>query len=106
MCQGISQPTIQRHKCLKYGLNVFTPANFTRNVKIKKSILPPKVHKIFALYSLNQSLLHKMYPPVEIETGNDDERCCFPKTSAQAGRNYNHEIGMIEIHLLILRNVL
>ena len=74
MCQGISQPTLQRHKCLKYELNLFTPANFTRNVKIKKSILPSKVQKIFALYSLNQSLLHKMYPPVEIETGNDDER--------------------------------
>jgi len=47
-----------------------------------------------------------MYPPAEIETGNDDEKWCFPKISAQAGRNYNHGIGLYAIHLLILRKVL
>jgi hypothetical protein len=90
MCQGINQPKFQRHKYLKYKLYLFNPVNFARNVKIKKSILPSKVHKIFALHPLNQSQLHKRYPPVEIKTCNDDEKWCFPKASAQAGHNYNH----------------
>jgi len=36
--------------------------------------MPFKVDKIFALYSLNQSQLHKRYPLAEIETGNDSEK--------------------------------
>jgi hypothetical protein len=64
------------------------------------------VDKFFALYSLNQSQLHKRYPPIEIKTGIDDEKLCFCKASAQASRNYNQGIGMHGIHLLVLCKVL
>jgi len=33
-----------------------------------------KVHKIFALFSINQSKLHKRYPPVEVEAAIDEEK--------------------------------
>ena len=106
MCQGKSQLKFQRHKCLKYSTNLLNTNQFNSECQKQEFILSSKVHKIFALYPLNQSQLHKRYPPIEIETGNDDEKWCFPKDSAQADRSYNHGIGMIGIHLLILCNVL
>jgi hypothetical protein len=49
-----------------------------------------KVHKIFALFSINQSQLHKRYPPVEFEAAIDGEKWCFPKPIALSDHNYNH----------------
>jgi len=32
------------------------------------------VRKIFALFSINQSQLHKRYPPAEVEAAIDEEK--------------------------------
>ena len=60
---------------------------FSQECQKPKFRMSFKVHKIFALYALNQSQLHKRYPPACIKTDYDDGKRSFPKASAQAGGN-------------------
>jgi hypothetical protein len=69
-------------------------------------IMFSKVHKIFALYSLNPSQLHKSYPPVDIKTGIDAEKWCFPEDQEQISRCSNHEIWHVWICWLIMREAI
>ena len=70
--------------------------------------MSPKVHKFFALYSLNQSQLHKRYPPVEIGTGSGDKKMNDGSQRLQPSPTVTTTmgIGMYGIHFLILGEVL